>query len=101
MSKQSQVTDPVQAPERAGTGSPHMILAILSLAAFMASLDVFIVNVAFDKIGESFEGSSLGDVSRRAGRHSGHRELAMGVPGESAGGDHRAGGGRPRRPGLT
>ncbi|MFD0132351.1 MFS transporter [Streptomyces sp. NPDC127159] len=63
MSKQSQVTAPVQAAERAGTGNPRVILAILSLAAFMASLDVFIVNVAFDRIGESFEGSSLGDVS--------------------------------------
>ncbi len=61
MSKQSQVTAPVQAAERAGTGNPRVILAILSLAAFMASLDVFIVNVAFDRIGESFEGSSLGE----------------------------------------
>ncbi|MET9479652.1 MFS transporter [Streptomyces sp. NPDC006638] len=40
-----------------------MILAVLSLAAFMASLDVFIVNVAFDKIGESFHGSSISDLS--------------------------------------
>jgi EmrB/QacA subfamily drug resistance transporter len=43
--------------------SPRAILAILSLAAFMAALDVFIVNVAFDKISDSFHGSSISDVS--------------------------------------
>src|ERR1700753_2971651 len=49
--------------ERAVVRSPRAILAILSLASFMASLDLFIVNVAFDKIGESFRGPSIGDVS--------------------------------------
>jgi EmrB/QacA subfamily drug resistance transporter len=39
------------------------ILAILSLAAFMASLDLFIVNVAFPDIGRDFPGSSLSDLS--------------------------------------
>ncbi|MFJ8062739.1 MFS transporter [Streptomyces sp. NPDC096142] len=46
----------------AGSG-PRSILAILSLAGFMANLDVFIVNVAFDKIADDFHGSSIGDVS--------------------------------------
>ncbi|MFJ4849630.1 MFS transporter [Streptomyces sp. NPDC088733] len=36
---------------------------MLSLAGFMANLDVFIVNVAFDKIAESFHGASTSDVS--------------------------------------
>jgi EmrB/QacA subfamily drug resistance transporter len=36
---------------------------VLSLAGFMANLDVFIVNVAFTKIAQSFHGSSTGDVS--------------------------------------
>jgi len=40
-----------------------LVLAILSLAAFMASLDVFIVNVAFDDIGADFTGTSLSELS--------------------------------------
>jgi EmrB/QacA subfamily drug resistance transporter len=40
-----------------------MILAVLSLAAFMASLDLFIVNVAFEGIGRDFAGSSLSSLS--------------------------------------
>jgi EmrB/QacA subfamily drug resistance transporter len=42
---------------------PGVVLAVLSLAAFMASLDVFIVNVAFDAIGKDFDGSSLSQLS--------------------------------------
>ncbi len=41
----------------------RVVLAVLSLAAFMASLDVFIVNVAFGAIGKDFHGSSLPDLS--------------------------------------
>ncbi|WP_208298739.1 MFS transporter [Streptomyces liangshanensis] len=63
MSKRSQVAAPAPAVGRAVTHHPRAILAVLSLAAFMASLDVFIVNVAFDKIGESFHGSSVSDLS--------------------------------------
>ncbi|WP_431902916.1 MFS transporter [Amycolatopsis thermoflava] len=36
---------------------------MLCLAAFMAMLDVFVVNVAFTGIGASFAGSSLADLS--------------------------------------
>ncbi|MBO1756641.1 MFS transporter [Allobranchiibius sp. CTAmp26] len=39
------------------------ILLVLSAAAFMASLDLFIVNVAFDSIGRDFHGASLSDLS--------------------------------------
>ena len=39
------------------------MLAVLSLAAFMASLDLFIVNVAFRAIGRDFGGTSLSAVS--------------------------------------
>ena len=40
-----------------------VVLAILSAAAFMASLDVFIVNVAFDAIGTDFTGATLSQLS--------------------------------------
>lgn len=39
------------------------ILAVLSLASFMASLDLFIVNVAFDQIGNAFPGTTLSSAS--------------------------------------
>ena len=45
-------------PSRAG-----LVLAVLSAAAFMASLDLFIVNVAFDDIRHDFSGASLSDLS--------------------------------------
>ncbi len=49
-------------PERR-VASPAAVLAVLSLAAFMASLDLFIVNVAFHAIGQDFSGASLSDLS--------------------------------------
>jgi EmrB/QacA subfamily drug resistance transporter len=39
------------------------VLPVLCGAAFMASLDLFIVNVAFDNIGADFGGNSLADLS--------------------------------------
>ncbi|OUC80907.1 DHA2 family efflux MFS transporter permease subunit [Gordonia lacunae] len=42
---------------------PGLVLLILSGAAFMASLDVFIVNVAFDDIGADFAGATLSQMS--------------------------------------
>ena len=45
------------------TTSHRAILATLSLAAFMASLDMFIVNVAFSDISHEFARASLADVS--------------------------------------
>ncbi|MEU2348032.1 MFS transporter [Modestobacter sp. NPDC049651] len=49
----------------ARTSQPRagLVLAVLSLAAFMASLDVFIVNVAFDAIGAELRGPSLSQLS--------------------------------------
>ncbi|WP_405970593.1 MFS transporter [Streptomyces sp. NBC_00988] len=44
-------------------GHPGLILTVLCSAAFMASLDVFIVNVAFDDIGHDFGGAHLSDLS--------------------------------------
>lgn len=40
-----------------------LVLAVLSLAAFMASLDLFIVNVAFADIGRDFDGVALSELS--------------------------------------
>jgi EmrB/QacA subfamily drug resistance transporter len=51
------------APSADRESSPGAVLAVLSLAAFMASLDLFIVNVAFPEIGRNFAGSSLSDLS--------------------------------------
>lgn len=48
--------------ERVAT-APAAVLAALSLAAFMASLDLFIVNVAFASIAWDFGGASLSGVS--------------------------------------
>src|SRR4051794_10248069 len=50
-------------PATARAASPGVLLAILSVAAFMASLDVFIVNVAFPDISRDFAGSSLSSLS--------------------------------------
>ncbi|MEE4023894.1 MFS transporter [Gordonia sp. PKS22-38] len=51
-------------PAAASRSAPSgLVLAVLSTAAFMASLDVFIVNVAFDDIGADFDGVSLSQVS--------------------------------------
>lgn len=42
---------------------PGRVLGILSLAAFMASLDLFIVNVAFPDVAHDFGGESLSNLS--------------------------------------
>lgn len=42
---------------------PALVLTVLSAAAFMASLDVFIVNVAFHDIGADFAGTTLSQLS--------------------------------------
>ncbi|MFF4648600.1 MFS transporter [Streptomyces sp. NPDC001380] len=44
-------------------GLTRWILPVLSTAAFMAGLDLFIVNVAFDDIGREFGSGSLSDLS--------------------------------------
>jgi EmrB/QacA subfamily drug resistance transporter len=42
---------------------PGLVLAVLSAAAFLASLDLFIVNVALPEIGRAFDGAQLSDLS--------------------------------------
>lgn len=49
--------------EAKGEARPTAVLVVLSVAAFMASLDLFIVNVAFPGIARDFTGSSLADLS--------------------------------------
>ena len=39
------------------------IVGVLSLAVFMSSLDLFIVNLAFPYIGQQYPGTSLGSLS--------------------------------------
>jgi EmrB/QacA subfamily drug resistance transporter len=45
------------------TVNPSAVLAVLCTASFMATLDVFIVNVAFSDIGREFHGTSLANLS--------------------------------------
>jgi EmrB/QacA subfamily drug resistance transporter len=40
-----------------------IVLAVLAVAAFLASLDMFIVNVALPEIGAAFDGAPLSDLS--------------------------------------
>jgi EmrB/QacA subfamily drug resistance transporter len=44
-------------------GRATWVLPVLCVAAFMANLDLFIVNVAFTDIGRTFHGSSLAQLS--------------------------------------
>src|SRR4051794_21808167 len=60
MQKQSQLAGTAHASELA---HPVVVLAALSGAAFVASLDVFIVNVAFPDIGHDFHGASLSNLT--------------------------------------
>ncbi|MBZ5734762.1 MFS transporter [Nocardioides sp. TRM66260-LWL] len=53
------MSDQTQVPEQRGRG---IVLAVLSAAAFVASLDLFIVNVAFEQIGADLD-ASLADLS--------------------------------------
>ena len=54
---------PRVAPTSPSASRPGAVLAVLSLAAFMASLDLFIVNVALPDMGRDLRESSLGDLS--------------------------------------
>jgi EmrB/QacA subfamily drug resistance transporter len=46
-----------------GAGKPLLVFVVLALAVFIASLDVFIVNIAVPSIQAGFHGSSVADVS--------------------------------------
>lgn len=43
--------------------APSRVLLVVSAAVFLASLDLFIVNIAFPDIARSFEGTTVGDLS--------------------------------------
>jgi len=63
MPKPSQpVLSPVS-PGEGGTARPVAVLVVLSLAAFMASLDLFIVNVALPDLGRDLRTPALSDLS--------------------------------------
>jgi EmrB/QacA subfamily drug resistance transporter len=51
------------APASTGAGSYRGIVAVLALAVFMSSLDLFIVNLAFPYIGRQYAGTTLGSLS--------------------------------------
>jgi EmrB/QacA subfamily drug resistance transporter len=53
---------PASAPPRTAA-RPGAVLGVLSLAAFLASLDLFIVNVAFNAIGRDFHRASFSNLS--------------------------------------
>jgi EmrB/QacA subfamily drug resistance transporter len=54
---------PAQGPAMAGRGSPGLIFAILAVGVFLASLDLFIVNIALPAIERGFSGSSVASIS--------------------------------------
>jgi EmrB/QacA subfamily drug resistance transporter len=54
---------PPQGAIVAAKGSPGLIFAILAVGVFLASLDLFIVNIALPAIKLGFPGSSVGGIS--------------------------------------
>lgn len=52
-----------QAPSPTRASSPGRVFAVVALAVFLATLDMFIVNIAFPAIQRSFAGASVSDVS--------------------------------------
>src|SRR4051812_49753906 len=56
-SRSSAVTEPVP------NGGTAAVVAVLAIAVFMSSLDLFIVNLAFPSIGEEYAGAELGSLS--------------------------------------
>src|SRR4051812_50183073 len=56
-SRSSAVTEPVP------NGGTAAVVAVLAIAVFMSSLDLFIVNLAFPSIGAEYAGAELGSLS--------------------------------------
>jgi EmrB/QacA subfamily drug resistance transporter len=57
-----------RSPSSAGTepepnGGTAAVVAVLAIAVFMSSLDLFIVNLAFPSIGQEYAGAELGSLS--------------------------------------
>ncbi len=66
LSQDSRRTGPPGRTQRSGAGgSPSLVLAIVSAGVVLASIDLFIVNVALPQIGRQFgrHGGGLGDLS--------------------------------------
>ena len=63
MSKTSQPVLPPASLGKGGDARPVAVLVVLSLAAFMASLDLFIVNVALPDLGRDLRTPALSDLS--------------------------------------
>ncbi|MFI5778783.1 MFS transporter [Nocardia sp. NPDC051570] len=61
--KTAATPDTVTTPRPPVRDHSTAIVWTLCAAAFMAMLDVFVVNVAFTKIGETYHGSTLADLS--------------------------------------
>jgi EmrB/QacA subfamily drug resistance transporter len=59
---ESQAAEPVIAPA-AGASRKWWVLAVLASVAFMAQLDLFIVNIALPAMTASFRGAGLSDLS--------------------------------------
>ena len=51
------------ATEPEANGRTAAVVAVLAIAVFMSSLDLFIVNLAFPSIGEEYAGAELGSLS--------------------------------------
>ena len=60
LGKRSPASDVTQPAPNGGTAG---VVAVLAIAVFMSSLDLFIVNLAFPSIGEEFAGADLGALS--------------------------------------
>src|SRR4051812_28129146 len=58
-SPSSAVTEPEPEPN----GGTAAVVAVLAIAVFMSSLDLFIVNLAFPSIGREYAGAELGSLS--------------------------------------
>jgi EmrB/QacA subfamily drug resistance transporter len=56
-------TPATESPVLIGRGSPGLIFSILAVGVFLASLDLFIVNMALPAIQRGFNGSSIASIS--------------------------------------
>ena len=63
MNELNEKSSAVGTDEEAANPNRWRILVVLAAVAFMAQLDLFIVNVAVPSIGDSFPGSGLSSIS--------------------------------------
>src|SRR3954469_23948438 len=60
LGKRSPASDVTRPEPSGGTAG---VVAVLAIAVFMSSLDLFIVNLAFPSIGQEYAGAGLGSLS--------------------------------------